>query len=353
MKEMIECTDVIAGDGWSNEVDLPEAPPASAFPAFPASWYLFCASRQLRKRPVSKTMFGRQLVGFRTRNGTVSVLEARCAHLGADLAGGEVVGECIRCPFHHWEYDADGQCVRIPGMKDIPRFARQRCYPAEERHGQIFVFNGAKPLFPLPFCFGERSEDFVGGEPFRYVADCTWYMNASHGFDTPHFQTVHDRKLLAPPVIDCPAPYARRTRYRAEVVGETIYDRLLRPFAGRIVDTSLTIWGGNFLVVTARFERVESRFLMTMLPLPGEKTLCEGIVFVRRSRNPMVRRLLHPLALWVRRVFTHGYLRDELRRLRGTRYQPQNLIATDREKIEFFRWAASLPQSDSSGEERW
>ena len=107
-----------------------------------------------------------------------------------------------------------------------PAFARQRTYPVEERHGYLFFFNGREPLFPLPFFLGEDPAGYVASEVFRYVADCTWYMNSAHAFDRQHFAAVHDRELLAPPVIDCPAPYARRNSYLAKVVGDTGFDRV-------------------------------------------------------------------------------------------------------------------------------
>jgi hypothetical protein len=47
----------------------------------------------------------------------------------------------------------------------------------------------------------------------------------------------------------------------------------------------------------------------------------------------------------VRRLFTHGYLNDEARRLRQTCYNPSALISADRAMIEYFQWLAALPQS--------
>src|SRR5690348_13564772 len=101
-----------------------DVPAASRFAAHPATWYLFGAARDLRHGPVSRDLFGRRLVAFRTASGRLAVMEARCAHLGADLARGCVAGEVIRCPFHHWEYDIAGRCTRIPGVDDIPMTAR-------------------------------------------------------------------------------------------------------------------------------------------------------------------------------------------------------------------------------------
>ena len=59
--------------------------------------------------------FGDDLVIFRGMNGQVSVLDAHCQHLGANLAhGGCVVEGGIQCPFHGWVWSGEGRNVRIP-----------------------------------------------------------------------------------------------------------------------------------------------------------------------------------------------------------------------------------------------
>jgi nitrite reductase/ring-hydroxylating ferredoxin subunit len=294
-------------------------------------------------------MLGRQLVAYRTAAGKVVVMDGRCAHFGADLAGGRVVGDAIQCPYHNWEYGPDGRCTRIPGAcGEIPRFARQTCYPAEERCGSIFFFNGPAALYPLPFFFDARPDELADGVPFQFIARCNWYLFASHAFDSQHFAAVHDRRLLGPPEIDCPAPFARRNHYTAMVEGSSIYDRLLRGFVGGRVEISITTWGGTLFFLTGRFRRALSRFLIAAQPLDANTTLAEGVVFTRRGRNPLSRALWVPLSLWVRRLFTAGYLFDEARRLGSPHYSPATMVEGDRDMIDFFHWLITLPQ-DAAG----
>jgi nitrite reductase/ring-hydroxylating ferredoxin subunit len=321
-------------------------PPVSAFPEFPASWYLFAPASEVAKKPLSKRMLGRQLVAFRTAGGKYAVMAANCSHMGADLGCGKVTGESLQCPFHNWKYGADGVCNHIPGSAAIPPFARQTTFPTMERHGYVFFFNGSKALFPLPFFFGEDAANFSAGKIFSYVSDCTWFVNAAHGYDTQHFDAVHDRRLLAPPQIDCPAQFARRNRYRAEVLGRTRLDKWLRATAGKIVEITITNWGGTFVLITGDFDRARSRFIIATRPLEDGKTLCEGIVFAPRAKNAFTRAIAEPIGLALRRLFTHGYLKDEASRLLGTRYSPDSMIEHDTDLIAFFNWVANLPQSD-------
>src|SRR5258708_32553866 len=145
-------------------------------------------------------------------------------------------------------------------------------------------------------------------------------MNSAHAFDTQHFAAVHDRRLLAPPSIDCPAPFAPRNSYQAEVIGQTIFDRILRVVAGRTVNITLTIWGGNMAVITAAFDRGRSGFLKDMRPLGNRQTLCQGIIYARRTRNLL--RAFTPLNLSIRRHFTFFYLPDQTPPPRGTLFNP-------------------------------
>lgn len=59
---------------------------------------------------------GEQVAVFRAENGKVHVVDAYCPHLGANLAvGGRVLGDCIECPFHGWQFQgSDGKCVKVP-----------------------------------------------------------------------------------------------------------------------------------------------------------------------------------------------------------------------------------------------
>lgn len=316
------------------------------FPSHPSAWYLFGTSAEVRKRPVSKKRIGRRLVAFRTSSGTVAIMDAACSHMAADLGRGAVVNDCLQCPFHHWEYDAGGLCRRIPAQQEIPAFARQRAYPAVERHGLIFFWNGVSPRFPLPFFIGVQPNDFVRGRPFQFVADCSWMMLVANGFDHQHFLAVHDRRLLAPPEVDSPEPCSRRARYRAEIVGSSIFDRLLKQFVGRTVEISITNYGGTLVLVTGQFRRTTSYIMIAAQPLAAHETLVEVIVFAERGKNPASRWLGERLGLEVRRLFTQGFLHDDFTRLSGIRYNPWALVESDRIMTGFFQWLADLPRDD-------
>ncbi|CAN5852690.1 hypothetical protein BH11VER1_BH11VER1_15180 [soil metagenome] len=319
-----------------------DVPSASAFPTHPAAWYFFCQEDDLANGPQGRRIFGRDVVAFRTARRHVVVLDARCSHLGADLACGKVVGETIECPFHNWRFGDDGLCREIPATKQIPAFARQRSYPVAVRHGAVFVFNGSEATYPLPFFAEEEPENFVSARAFSYTADAGWPMVTSQGFDTQHFESVHDRRPLRPPELQRVSPFALRNRMDVENVGTSVRDRLLRTFVGPAVSMEIWNWGGVNFSVQAKFLRVCSRFLIFFRPLEDGRTHFDVLVFTRRG--------LPALTLPVRRWFTRQHLVSEAMQVRGTQYRPSRLIPVDAGMIECFRWLASIPQNNGQPE---
>jgi nitrite reductase/ring-hydroxylating ferredoxin subunit len=118
---------------------------AGQFPKpYPNGWYRVCGSGELKKGQVlAITCCGREMVAFRGADGRAGVLHAFCPHLGTHLGhGGTVQGNNLVCPYHSWEFDADGtnKCIPYCG-KDMAGSKRvnARKYEVRERLDIIFV----------------------------------------------------------------------------------------------------------------------------------------------------------------------------------------------------------------------
>ncbi len=199
----------------------------------------------------------------------------------------------------------------VPRAEQIPASTQLRVYPVLERHGFVFFFFGPSPLFPLPFFADCDPCNFVASQPFSFATDSPWFMLVGNGFDGQHFQAVHDRKLTTPPKVDCPAEFARRMRFEAEVVGTSVFDCLLKYFVGKVVRVSITSWGGPYVLVEGEFGRAHSRLLVTSQPVDESNTLSQVIVFARKSSS----RLFDQLNLRVRRRFTQAFLQYDIDKL--------------------------------------
>jgi hypothetical protein len=205
----------------------------------------------------------------------------------------------------------------------------------------VFLFNGGKPLFPLPFFPDCREEELIPSRPFGTVLDCPWYMAGANAFDLQHFRAAHDRRLAGDPIVEQPFPYAFRASGRFVVAGNSLQDRLTRSFAGDTVTLGIIDWCGTLSFATAEFRRTSSYGLVAREPLDDGRVRVDVIVFARRSVRRWRQLLWDPVHLAVRRHFIKRFLTADAIRLNGVRYNPPGMIEADRDMADYLSWVAT------------
>lgn len=135
--------------------------------------------------------FGKRLVVYRDSAGQPVVLGARCPHMGADLSRGDVVGDDIRCMFHHFQFGPDGRCTAIPSDDNVPQAARVPSFPARERYGMIWLFNGDTAVGDPPG-IRDYDDDALVVRPRRTdVFPVEPWVILGNSFDFQHLRYVH------------------------------------------------------------------------------------------------------------------------------------------------------------------
>jgi phenylpropionate dioxygenase-like ring-hydroxylating dioxygenase large terminal subunit len=173
-------------------------PPLSR-PGLAHYFHPLARSEEVTAEPNAFQLLGEDVVAFRNAHGPVAFKDL-CIHRGTRLSLGEVTEEGnIRCPYHGWEYNAEGTCVRIPSLPagaSIPRKARAFAYQVRERYDVIWVAL-ADPVAEIPRFPNDEWDDpdWRGFLSFHQ----TW--NASAGrvlenfCDWAHLPWVHENLL--------------------------------------------------------------------------------------------------------------------------------------------------------------
>ena len=102
--------------------------------------------------PKKIIVMGEELLAFRNSRGVVGVIDQYCPHRGANLWFGRNEECGIRCVYHGWKFDADGNCVDMPtsypdlNAKDLIRI---KSYPVREWGDMIWAYMGPAEQFPI------------------------------------------------------------------------------------------------------------------------------------------------------------------------------------------------------------
>ena len=108
-------------------------------------WYLVCPAEDIKDQILSKTIIGERIIIFRDKQGSISALEDRCCHRNVQLSLGYYQQGHVVCGYHGWEYDGNGNCVKIPSQLSdtkIPPTAKIKSYPVKELNKWLWVFVG-------------------------------------------------------------------------------------------------------------------------------------------------------------------------------------------------------------------
>jgi 5,5'-dehydrodivanillate O-demethylase len=127
---------------------------------------------------------------YRGASGQVYATAFRCAHRGTQLSTGWVEGETLRCRYHGWVYDGDGQCVEQPAEPEpFCAKVRIRSYPVYDYLGLIFIYmgEGAPPPVPHYPDFEVEGVRRVNIHPRR----CNFFSNLENSCDEYHVCFTH------------------------------------------------------------------------------------------------------------------------------------------------------------------
>ena len=144
--------------------------------------------------PVRVRLLGEDLIAWRDSKGRPGLFREFCAHRGASLYFAKN-GDCgLRCWYHGWKYDIDGNCIDQPNEPPQTQFketVKQRAYPCIERNGVVMAYMGPPDKQP-----GLPDLEWLNlPEGHVYVSkryqDCHWLQGLEGDIDSSHLGFLH------------------------------------------------------------------------------------------------------------------------------------------------------------------
>jgi phthalate 4,5-dioxygenase oxygenase subunit len=163
-------------------------------------WLPLLLSEELAKPdcdPLRVTLLGEKLIAFRDSKGRLGLLDRHCPHRRADLYFGRNEECGLRCTYHGWKFDVDGNVLEMPAEPantPLLREVKIKSYPVREQGGVIWAYLGDRAHVPAepPLLEWARVPD-----AHRYVTkrlqETNFAQGVEGGIDSSHVSILHSK----------------------------------------------------------------------------------------------------------------------------------------------------------------
>jgi nitrite reductase/ring-hydroxylating ferredoxin subunit len=144
--------------------------------------------------PVRVRLLGEELVAFRDSQGRVGLLDEHCSHRGTSLFFGRNEACGLRCIYHGWKYDINGNVLETPAEpagSTLKNKVQHTAYPCKEAAGVVFTYMGPKekiPLFPK-YEWTQLPPSHV--YTTKSLQDCNYLQGLEGECDSSHLSFLH------------------------------------------------------------------------------------------------------------------------------------------------------------------
>jgi phthalate 4,5-dioxygenase oxygenase subunit len=164
-------------------------------------WIPACMSEEVSTPdgdPVRVRLLGEDLVAFRDSDGRLGVLDEHCPHRRASLALGRNEECGLRCLYHGWKIDVEGNVVEMvsePRESTLAQKVRHKAYPVREAGGFVWVYMGppeAVPPFELP-AWAPTQDTRIS--IVKVSVPCNWAQVLEGAIDSAHSSSLHSTDM--------------------------------------------------------------------------------------------------------------------------------------------------------------
>jgi len=165
-------------------------------------WIPVCLTEEVAEpdgAPVKARLLGEDLVVFRDSNGRLGVMDEYCPHRRASPVFGRNEDCGLRCLYHGWKMDVDGNVVEMPSEtagSSLMGKVKHKVYPAREAGGVVWTYMGPAETMPEfePPAFAPTPETRVSIA--KIIVPCNWAQILEGAIDSAHSSSLHSSDMV-------------------------------------------------------------------------------------------------------------------------------------------------------------
>jgi phenylpropionate dioxygenase-like ring-hydroxylating dioxygenase large terminal subunit len=149
-------------------------------------WFPLFNSKELKSKPLAKTLLGFKLVFVRLDN-KIRCFEDRCPHRNVPLSKGSIIDNQLRCNYHGWRFNGAGELKNIPGCKNCNKNIKLQTISVKEIDGIVWVKLEGDKKFNN---FFSSSKSYSSTKSFKYLK-ANFIHSIENFLDPTHTPFIH------------------------------------------------------------------------------------------------------------------------------------------------------------------
>src|SRR5579871_1356736 len=164
-------------------------------------WQPACLSSELPENdgaPIRVRLLGEDLIAFRDSEGKVGLVDAYCPHRRAPMFFGRNEECGLRCVYHGWKFDREGNCVDMPSEPPDSLFKTKvkiEAYPTFEAAGAVWCYMGPPEQQPPVPDYEWMRAPATHRHLSKTFEEANWLQALEGGLDTAHSSFLHNMDL--------------------------------------------------------------------------------------------------------------------------------------------------------------
>lgn len=165
-------------------------------------WTPVCLIEEVEEKdgtPLLVEVLGSRYVAFRDSDGRLGLLDELCPHRRASLLYGRNEECGLRCLYHGWKMDVDGNVIAMssePEGSPLLNKVKQRAYPVQEWGGFVWAWLGELDQVPEfdPPAFAPTKD--TGLSILKIRIPCNWAQIHEGQIDSAHSSSLHSSDMV-------------------------------------------------------------------------------------------------------------------------------------------------------------